>query len=153
MVLHDDQRPLSDAELARPFENRALRRQFIDAVATDAGVEVAHRFLQRAAKERVSAMVNAWRNAPIQGGVADIMLIAYAELHHLLASFPGAKPVQTVHDSVVIECDSADAAVVVDEVREALERASLELCPDVAPKVDVDVRRSLAEEHIVLPAS
>ena len=153
VVLHDDLRPLSDAELARPFEDRALRRLFVDAVAADVGDEVAHRFLARAAKERVSAMVNAWRNAPIQGGVADIMLLAYAELHRRLLDHPSAKPVQTVHDSVVIECDLVDAPKVADEVREALEQASLELCPDVAPKVDVDVRRSLAEEHIVDPGS
>ena len=95
--------------------------------------------------ERVSAMVNAWRNAPIQGGVADIMLVAYADLDRRLRRFPQAHPVQTVHDSVVIECPAADAAAVVDEVRAALEQASVVFCPDVVPKADVDVRRSLSE--------
>ena len=94
-------------------------------------------------------MVNAWRNAPIQGGVADIMLAAYAELHRRLAAIPSAWPVQTVHDSVVIECDRADAAQVVNEVRESLETASLEFCPDVTPKADIDIRTSLADADIV----
>jgi DNA polymerase I-like protein with 3'-5' exonuclease and polymerase domains len=89
-------------------------------------------------------MVNAWRNAPIQGGVADIMLVAYADLHRRLGAVPSARPVQTVHDSVVIECDRRDADRVVTEVREALEAASLRFCPDVTPKADVDIRTSLA---------
>lgn len=151
VVLHDAGGPLSEAELARPFEDRALRRRFIEAVAADIGEEVAHRFLGRAAKERVSAMVNAWRNAPIQGGVADIMLAAYADLHLRLRRYPDAKPVQTVHDSVVIECAIADAPRLVDEVREALERASSGICPDVVPKADVDIRRSLSEDDILPP--
>ncbi len=151
VVLHDSRGPLSDAELARPFEDRALRRRFIEAVIADAGEVVAHRFLGRAAKERVSAMVNAWRNAPIQGGVADIMLAAYADLHLRLGRYPDAKPVQTVHDSVVIECAITDAPRLVEEVRQALERASSSFCPDVVPKADVDIRRSLSEADI-LPA-
>ncbi|MCP3992066.1 MAG: hypothetical protein GY724_23545 [Actinomycetia bacterium] len=149
VVLHDSRGPLSAAELARPFEDRALRRRFIEAVGIDAGEGVAHRFLRRAAKERVSVMVNAWRNAPIQGGVADIMLAAYADLHSRLRRYPEAKPVQTVHDSVVVECPVADAPRLVEEVRLALEQASSNFCPDVVPKADVDIRRSLSEADIV----
>jgi len=91
------------------------------------------------------AMVNAWRNAPIQGGVADIMLVAYADLHERLRNYADAVPVQTVHDSIVIECEKADAHAIVGEMREALEAASLRFCPDVVPKVDIDIRTSLAE--------
>jgi DNA polymerase I-like protein with 3'-5' exonuclease and polymerase domains len=148
-VLHGTGGPLTDTELARPFEERELRRRFIEAMATEVGPEVTHRFLGRAAKERVSAMVNAWRNAPIQGGVADIMLAAYADLHLRLRRYPEARPVQTVHDSVVIECGMAEAPRLVDEVRQALEQASSGLCPDVLPKADVDIRRSLSEADIV----
>ncbi|MEZ5341417.1 MAG: DNA polymerase [Acidimicrobiales bacterium] len=122
-------RDVSDKELDREFEDRSLRQRFIDAIGRELGDEVAHRFLQRAAKDRVSAMVNAWRNAPIQGGVADIMLVAYADLQQRLQHYPGAVPVQTVHDSVVVECNEADAVALVDEVREALESASLRFCP------------------------
>ena len=94
-------------------------------------------------------MVNAWRNAPIQGGVADIMLVAYADLDQRLRRYPGAVPVQTVHDSIVIECDRADAPALVEEVRDALELASLRFCPDVTPKADVDIRSSLADADVI----
>lgn len=150
LVLHGPDGPLNNAEIGRIFEDRALRRRFVEAMIAELGEPVAHRLLQRAAKDRVSAMVNAWRNAPIQGGVADIMLAAYADLHHRLARYPTARPVQTVHDSVVIECDRAEATAIVGEVREALEQASRQFCPDVVPKVDVDVRRSLAEADVIV---
>ncbi len=146
---NNDGVPLSDGEISRQFEDRALRRCYIEAMALALGADVAYRSLQRAAKERTSAMVNAWRNAPIQGGVADIMLAAYADIDARLVRFPGARPVQTVHDSVVVECNRADATQLADEVREALEQASRRFCPDVAPKADVDIRRSLAEADVL----
>ncbi len=139
----------SDAAIERQFEDRALRRIYIETIAAELGEAVAHDCLYRSARERVSAMVNAWRNAPIQGGVADIMLVAYADLDRRIRWVPSARPVQTVHDSVVIECDRTDAERVVIEVREALERATRRFCPDVTPKADVDVRTSLAEADIV----
>ena len=141
----------SDAQLERCFEERALRRRYIETITAELGNQVAHDCLARSARERVSSMVNAWRNAPIQGGVADIMLAAYADLHRRLGSFPTALPVQTVHDSVVVECDLGDAEAVVTEVRDALESASRRFCPDVTPKADVDIRRSLAEADVITP--
>jgi len=149
LVLHRRGEPLTEAELARQFEDRSLRRAYMQAVAAECGDDVAHAYLTRAAKERVSAMVNAWRNAPIQGGVADIMLAAYAELHGRLQEFTDAVPVQTVHDSVVVECAESDAAQVADAVRRSLENASLRFCPDVTPKADVDIRRSLADGDVI----
>ena len=94
-------------------------------------------------------MVNAWRNAPIQGGVADIMLDAYARLHDVLRQWPSAAPVQTVHDSVVVECDLDVAHDVAIAVRDALEAASARFCPDVRPKADVDIRASLADADVI----
>ncbi len=141
--------PFTESELTRVFEDRPLRLRYIRSIADQAGDDVAFEFLRRSAKDRVSIMVNAWRNAPIQGGVADIMLTAYADLQQRLRSYPGAVPVQTVHDSVVIECDRSDAPRLVDEVREALEQASLRFCPDVTPKADVDIRSSLAEADVI----
>lgn len=149
VVLSGPEGPLPAAALAKPFEDRALRRRYLEAAAAVVGDEVVHRHLARAAKERVSAMVNAWRNAPIQGGVADVMLVAYADLDDRLWRYPTARPVQTVHDSVVIECDRADAPDLVGEVREALEAAMRVFCPDVVAKADVDVRRSLAEADVL----
>lgn len=149
LVLHQRGAPLSRDELARQFEDRSLRRRFIELIAAEAGEQLAHTFLDRAAKERVQAMVNAWRNAPIQGGVADIMLDSYARLHAKLRAFPNARPVQTVHDSVVVECDLHDAPAVAAIVRDALEGASLRFCPDVRPKADVDIRSSLADADVL----
>ncbi|NNE94805.1 MAG: hypothetical protein HKN24_02140 [Acidimicrobiales bacterium] len=139
----------SDAYLERQFEDRSLRRAYVEAFAAGMGTTAADQLLTRAASERVAAMVNAWRNAPIQGGVADIMLCAYAELGDRLRAYRTAKPVQTVHDSVVIECDRADAERVAGEVKEALEAASLRFCPDVTPRADVDIRTTLADDDMI----
>ncbi len=141
----------SDSRLARQFDDRSLRRRFIETVEAEMGERVAHELLDRAAKERVSAMVNAWRNAPIQGGVADIMLVAYADLHDRLSRYDGALPVQTVHDSITVECRRGDAEAVVVEVKEALEAAARRFHPDVVPKADVDIRRSLDEADRIAP--
>jgi DNA polymerase I-like protein with 3'-5' exonuclease and polymerase domains len=149
LVLWDRASPPSRKELGRQFEDRSLRRRYIEAIAAEAGDDVANAFLNRAARERVRAMVNAWRNAPIQGGVADIMLDAYARLHGSLWDLPSARPVQTVHDSVVVECDRAEAPAVARAVRHALEQASLRFCPDVRPAADVDIRTSLADADVV----
>lgn len=142
-------RPVDDAELGQVFEDRALRRRYLDHLESYVGTEMVEGFLRDAAKERILAMTNAWRNAPIQGGVADIMLIAFADLHERLQTFPSARPVQTVHDSIVIECDRADATVVAEHVRIAMEGAMRQLCPDVRPLADVDVRESLASADVI----
>lgn len=139
---------VGDTRLERHFEDRPLRRVYVETIAAELGDSVAHSCLARSARERVSVMVNAWRNAPIQGGVADVMLAAYADLNGRLRRFSTARPVQTVHDSVVIECDRADADQVANVVRETLEAASLRFCPDVAPSADVDIRSSLSESDV-----
>ncbi len=137
---------LSTDQIERAFENRSLRRRFMDAVVQEIGPTEATQLLGRAARERVGAMVNAWRNAPIQGGVADIMLVAYADLDRRLRAYPDARPVQTVHDSVVVECNRSSSASVAREVREALEEASRRFCPDVSPRADVDIRTTLSDD-------
>jgi len=153
VVLHGrgtgDGRRFSEEEIAWVFEDRPLRRKYMEAVALTMGAETAREFLRTAASDRISAMVNAWRNAPIQGGVADIMLAAYGDLHKRLRSIPGAVPVQTVHDSVVIECPGGVANQVAYEVKEALESAMLAFCPDVTPKADVDIRASLSDGTVI----
>ncbi|MGI9610481.1 MAG: DNA polymerase [Acidimicrobiia bacterium] len=149
MVLIRPEGPVDDAHLERAFEDRSLRRAYLEAVAVGIGTRSTDGLLTRAASERVSAMVNAWRNAPIQGGVADIMLAAYADLHHRLRRFKDAWPVQTVHDSVVIECSRSDADAVAVDVRDSLEQASARFCPDVVPRADVDIRTTLADHDAV----
>ncbi|MFW2383091.1 MAG: DNA polymerase, partial [Acidimicrobiales bacterium] len=150
MVLNPADGPVTDAYLERTFEDRSLRRAYIEAVAAAIGTVATDELLTRAASERVAAMVNAWRNAPIQGGVADIMLAAYADLHPRLRRYEQAWPVQTVHDSVVVECAARDARSVAADLRDSLEQASLRFCPDVVPRADVDIRTTLADHDAVV---
>lgn len=138
------------AEIERAFEDRSLRRRYLERMVRVAGEAATFAILDRAARARVSAMANAWRNAPVQGAVADIMLDAFADLDRRLRAHGGAVPVQTVHDSVVIECDVADAPGVAAAVRTALEGAMARHCPDVAPRVDVDIRSTLADDDAVM---
>lgn len=131
------------------LEQRSLRRAVVDEVGVSMG-EADQRFLlQRALHSRVGQMANAYRNAPIQGGVADVMLDAYGRLHEILARYPGAAAVQTVHDSIVIECDEREAAALSAEVKAALEAAMSRWCPDVPTVADTDIRSSLSETSIL----
>lgn len=142
----------TDSHVDRQFEDRSLRRAYIEAIAAGIGTKATDILLTRAASERVGAMVNAWRNAPIQGGVADIMLAAYADLDQRLRRYDQAWPVQTVHDSVVVECWRADADRVAMDVQQSLEQSSLRFCPDVTPRADVDIRTTLADADAVDPS-
>ena len=105
--------------------------------------------LNRSLKTRISQMANAYRNAPIQGGVADIMLEAYGLLHERLARFEEAVGVQTVHDSVVVECRRSDASAVASTVKSAMEEAMQIWCPDIPAQADTDIRNSLSDHDII----
>ncbi len=135
------------------LEQRHLRRAVVDEVGATMGDADQAFLLNRALHTRVGQMANAYRNAPIQGGVADVMLDAYARLHEVLAEFPTAVAVQTVHDSVVIECDDADAPAVAAVVKRTLEAAMSRWCPDVPAVADTDIRTSLSETSIVAEVS
>ena len=140
---------LTAGQIERLFEHRPLRLAYVEEVARAIGTAATDARLRTAAQERVNVMVNAWRNAPIQGTVADIMLLAYADLHRRLRRYPEAWPVQTVHDSIVVECRRVDGPVLAREIRQAMEEASLRLCPDVVPRADVDLRTSLSDGDVL----
>ncbi|WP_419944806.1 DNA polymerase [Candidatus Poriferisodalis sp.] len=131
------------------LEDRHLRRAVVDEVGASMGQADQQFLLQRALHTRVGQMANAYRNAPIQGGVADVMLDAYGRLHAVLARYPTAAAVQTVHDSVVIECDERDASILSIEVKATLEAAMSRWCPDVPTRADTDIRSSLSETSIL----
>ena len=131
------------------LEQRHLRRAVIDEVGVAMGDADQQFLLRRALHTRVGQMANAYRNAPIQGGVADVMLDAYGRLSEVLARYPTADAVQTVHDSVVIECDEADAHAIAADVKSALEAAMSRWCPDVPTVADTDIRTSLSETSIL----
>lgn len=131
------------------LEQRHLRRAVIDEVGVAMGDADQQFLLRRALHTRVGQMANAYRNAPVQGGVADVMLDAYGRLGEVLARYPAADAVQTVHDSVVIECDEAEAPAIAADVKAALEAAMSHWCPDVPTRADTDIRTSLSETSIV----
>ncbi len=140
---------MDSKELAKLLENRPLRRAVIDAVGENMGADNQAALLNRALSSRIERLANAYRNAPIQGGVADVMLDAFARLHSRLSAIENAKGVQTVHDSVVVECLESDADKVAVLVRDTLEEAMQHWCPDVPAVVDTDIRTSLSDKDIV----
>lgn len=142
-------RPRSSDALDKVLEDRGLRRAYLDEIGTRCGPAAQHELLDQGLRDRVGLLANAYRNAPIQGGVADVMLAAFALLDTRLADHPGADPVQTVHDSVVVECDAADGRAVAATLKATLEEAMAGQCPDVPATADGDVRTSLAEADIV----
>ena len=144
---------LTDGEITKLLENRALRRAIIDAVADEMGQDAQARLLDGALRERIAQMANAYRNAPVQGGVADVMLDAYGALHDVLNHRAGVDPVQTVHDSVVVECEESDAPEVAKLVKATLEEAMSRWCPTVPAVADTDVRRSLSDNDIIFELS
>ena len=139
----------SEPAAIKLLEDRALRRAVIDEVVATMGDAAAALLFDRSLRERVSRMGNAYRNAPIQGGVADVMLEAYGLLHERLATMhPTASGIQTVHDSVVVECHRGDAVAVAITVKGALEEAMALWCPDVPAVADTDIRNSLSDNDV-----
>jgi hypothetical protein len=99
--------------------------------------------------DRIRSVGNAAVNAPIQGGVSDCVLYAFALLNQYLKRFPTAKAVQSVHDSIVIECDAADALVLRELLRQTMEDALAFFMPDVPVVADVDIQASLDGKDVL----
>jgi len=142
-------RSLGRDELAKVFEDRALRREFVEFVAANTDAPGVHWLVHKALADRISAMGNAYRNAPIQGGVADVVLDAYGRLWDALGSRDSVWPVQTVHDSITLECDESEVDEVATLLKRCLEEAMSALCPDVPAKADADVRTSLDDASVL----
>jgi len=140
---------LSSAEITKILEDRKIRRAVIEQVEQTMGQEARTLLLNRSLESRISQMANAYRNAPIQGGVADIMLEAYGLLHSRLDQFDRAFGVQTVHDSVVVECNKKDARTVASTVKNTLEEAMQIWCPDIPAVADTDIRGSLSDNDVI----
>ena len=66
-----------------------------------------------------------------------------------LACFEEAVGVQTVHDSVVVECRRSDASAVASTVKSAMEEAMQIWCPDIPAQADTDIRNSLSDHDII----
>ena len=154
---------LSRDELEKVFEGQEgeeLKISFISFVLNEYGSlanpEAARDYLFRhAMADRIRAMENRYRNHPIQGGVADAVLEAYSEIDDELSEkFPTAMGVQSVHDSIVVECDLADAKAVRDIVIGIMERCLARYCPTVpcvadgAIQVSLDDKTELTDEQV-----
>lgn len=140
---------LNRDELAKVFEDRALRREFVEYIIESMGAQAAEVLTQRALGDRISAMGNAYRNAPIQGGVADVVLDAYGRLWDALGQRDDVWPVQTVHDSISLEVNAEDADEIAKILKESMETAMSLICPDVPAKADADIRTSLDDASVV----
>lgn len=149
VTLSRDGRAVPRDALVKVFEDRKLRREFCDWVLSQVPADARRWLAQKAAGDRISAMGNAYRNAPIQGGVADIVLDAYGRLAEQLRDHRDIWPVQTVHDSIVLECDEADGEKVARMLKTALEQAMAQACPDVPAVADADVRTSLSDGSVI----
>ena len=104
--------------------------------------------LSRALADAIGALGPAFRNHPIQGAVADICGRAFAELLSLRDEFPDLVWVQSVHDSIIGECDEANAVAVAVRMTVAMEQAMESFFPTVPSKVDAEVCVNLDESGI-----
>jgi DNA polymerase-1 len=139
-------------ESTKVFEggNRHLKYELLKDLVNQVGLEGMTPLLNKALGEQISGMRNQYRNHPIQGLVADIMLEAMGDLHVGLASFEEAYPVQQVHDSIAIECDAADARAIRDLLKSTMEASLAKWCPDVPSKADANICSSMSDKYDTL---
>lgn len=135
--------------IAKAFsgKNRPLRFELLRLVHDRLGPRTWEYLLGRGCAAQIGSLANAYRNHPIQGAVADVVLAALAELHVTLP--PSAVVVMSVHDSIVVEVDTDDADRAATAVKQALEGAMARACPDVVVVADVDVRATLADADVL----
>jgi DNA polymerase I-like protein with 3'-5' exonuclease and polymerase domains len=120
--------------------HRPLRWVLLDAVRDSAGDKVWTAVLDRSLDSVLRGYTNAFRNHPIQGLVADVVLDALAELGCTLP--PSAQVVMSVHDSITVEVDEADGPEALAALEAALAGAMARACPTVKVVADADLRRS-----------
>ena len=89
-------------------------------------------------------------NAGVQGSAADILKLALAKLWKSRSEHPGAFPVLTVHDEIVIECDAEAAPETVAWLSETL-RSAVEVVlnhPELAGEDVVETHVSASWEVV-----
>jgi DNA polymerase-1 len=86
-------------------------------------------FMVRSAAERAAM------NMPIQGTEADLMKLAMVAVDkELAAKVPNAHQLLQIHDSILVECDKADAKQVTEILRDTMES----IYPGLSVKLAVD---------------
>jgi DNA polymerase I-like protein with 3'-5' exonuclease and polymerase domains len=133
---------LSRESVKKRFENKDLRDAFVSYVFANLAGQTED-VCSRALADCISGLGNAYRNAPIQGGVADAGLKAFGLLNERLSRFDDAFMVQTVHDSIVIECKASEAQEVAQVLQSSMAEALLFFCPSVLAVADVEIAASL----------
>jgi len=137
-----DGSPLGRDALKKRFENKDLKDAFVSHVFRQLGGN-ADKVCYRALADCIGSLGNAYRNAPIQGGVADAVMLAFGMLNEELKRFDDAFPVQSVHDSIVIECSAREAVEVAGVLKDTMEAALRHFCPSVPAIADVEISASL----------
>ena len=90
-------------------------------------------FMVREAAKRAAA------NMPIQGTEADLMKMAMLKIEQI----DGASQIMQVHDSIMVECNQADAERIASEMKQVMEQIYPQL--DVRLLVDIKIGRSWVE--------
>ncbi len=86
-------------------------------------------FMVRSAAERAAM------NMPIQGTEADLMKLAMVAVDkELAAKVPSAQQLLQIHDSIMVECDEADAKQVAEILKDTMEA----IYPELPVKLAVD---------------
>jgi len=86
-------------------------------------------FIVRSAAERAAM------NMPIQGTEADLMKLAMVAVDNDLDKIDGARQLLQIHDSILVECNEADA----EKVAETLKKTMENIYPELPVKLLVDV--------------
>lgn len=86
-------------------------------------------FMVRSGAERAAM------NMPIQGTEADLMKLAMVAVDNELAKIDGAKQLLQIHDSILVECNEADAEQVAAIMKKTMEN----IYPELPVKLLVDV--------------
>lgn len=126
-------------------KNRQLKTAFVEHVCATMGPEASSFLLSKALTDCIGALGPAFRNHPIQGGVADIAAAAYAELHALCDEYPELIWVQTVHDSIIGQAPEAQGHEIAVRKKAIMESAMNRFYPGVPAKVDTEIRRHLGD--------
>ena len=131
-------------------DRRPKKLEFVRHICQTMGSENSSILLSMALNDAIGALGPAFRNHPIQGAVADITAAAFEPLMELKQEYPDLVWVQSVHDSIIGECDESNAKMVAVKLRVIMERAMQELFPNVPSKVDAEVCTDLSDAGVVL---
>jgi DNA polymerase I-like protein with 3'-5' exonuclease and polymerase domains len=142
-------RPLFGKELEKQFEDRS-RRTALVAHVFEALPHMTRKLMRAGAADRVRALTNQYRNHPVQGGVADAMLVAMARIDaDLVSEFPSAFAIQSVHDSLVVECDVLHARRIRDLMVKHMQDGLNSFCPNVLALAEADIQLSLDDKTVL----